>query len=350
MPAPTPRDPEATQAVLEGWLAQRLPGAHISNFETPQSNGFSSETVLFDVTHEGVTEALVARIEPVHYQVFPDPRFDDQYRLMQTLDVDTDIPVPPIRWFEPDVSYLGAPFIVMGRVDGVVPADVPSYHQQGWLADLPPAGQATVWWSPLEIMARLHRLDAKALDLEFLDQPEFGPAGIEQRLGYFENYMHWAYPGPKDSIQAALAWLKANQPVEPHDPVLLWGDARMGNVLYVDGLPSAVLDWENATFGQPEEDLAWYLYLDRFHSDGIDVPRLPGLPTPEETIARFGATVGRPMLNMPYYEVLSAFKFAVILSRIGNAMIEFNWMDGDADFPYNNPSTRLLDKIMGDLK
>ena len=110
-----------------------------------------------------------------------------------------------------------------------------------------------------------------------------------------------------------------------------------------------VLDWETATFGQAEEDLAWYLFLDRHHSEGANVPRLDGFPSPQETVARYGELLGRPMLHMDYYEVLSGFKFTVIMSRIAQAMIEWNWMEADSDFPYNNTCSRLVDVILEGL-
>jgi aminoglycoside phosphotransferase (APT) family kinase protein len=206
-----------------------------------------------------------------------------------------------------------------------------------------------MWWSTLEILARLHRLDVKALELDFLDEPQWGAPGIAQRLGYYEYYMHWAYKGPKDTATRALEWLRANKPTEPYEPVALWGDARIGNVIFDGGVPQAVLDWETAALGQPEEDLAWYLFLDRHHSEGIGVPRLAGFPGPQETIERYSSLLGRPMLNMPYYELLSAFKFTVIMSRIGQAMIDFDWIEADHDFPYNNNCSQLLAKMLEGL-
>ena len=140
------------------------------------------------------------------------------------------------------------------------------------------------------------------------------------------------------------------RPVEEHPPVLLWGDARIGNMIFGEGgVPKAVLDWEAATFGQPEEDLAWYLYLDRHHSEGVYAERLDGFPAGTETIARFEELLGRPVRDMPFYEVLSGFKFTVIMSRIGQAMIEWDWLEGDSDFPYNNNASRLLDTILEGL-
>jgi aminoglycoside phosphotransferase (APT) family kinase protein len=290
-------------------------------------------------------------VAPLHYQVFPEPRFAEQYRLMCILDAETDIPVPPMLWYETDPGHLDAPFLVMRRIEGRVPTDAPPYHTGGWVTEIDPAERAAMWWSGLDIVARLHRLDPDALRLRFLDQPQWGRLGLEQRLGYYEHFMNWAYAGPKPTATRALAWLKEHRPSEPNAPVLLWGDARIGNMIFAPGgTPLAALDWETATFGQAEEDLAWYLFLDRHHSEGLEVPRLAGFPPPGETIARFEDLLGRPMRHMGYYEVLSGFKFTVIMSRIGQAMIEWGWLEPDSDFPHNNNCSRLVDVILEGLK
>lgn len=64
-----------------------------------------------------------------------------------------------------------------------------------------------------------------------------------------------------------------------------------------------------ATLGQPEEDLTWFLLLDRHHSEGVGAPRLPGFPDAASTIARYQQLSGRSLADMAYYEVLSAMKF-----------------------------------------
>ena len=352
MPVPAQRDPGVTRDILAKWLGDpaRLPGARITDLQTPEFSGFSSETLMVDVECGDAAEALAVRVAPLHYKVFPETRFAEEYRLMRILDADTDIPVPPVLWYEPDPGYLGAPFLVMRRIEGRVPTDMPPYHTGGWVTEISPAEREAMWWSGLDILARLHRLDVTALQLSFLDQPRWGKPGLDQRLRYYEHYMNWAYPGPKPTATRALTWLKEHQPSERNVPVLLWGDSRIGNIIYAPGgTPLAVLDWEMATFGQAEEDLAWYVYLDRHHSEGMEVPSLEGFPPQDETIARYEALLGRPMLDMGYYEVLSGFKFTVIMSRIAQAMIEWGLLDADSDFPYNNNASRLLDVILEGL-
>ena len=43
--------------------------------------------------------------------------------------------------------------------------------------------------------------------------------------------------------------------------MLNWGDARIGNMLYRDFEPAAVLDWEMAAVGPREVDVAWMIFL-----------------------------------------------------------------------------------------
>src|SRR5690606_20253780 len=113
MPVPDQRDSEATRRSLTEWLERHLPGARVPHLETPQTSGFSNETLMFDAEWTGDDgdarrERFVARVAPAGYQVFPEPRFEEQYRLMRVLDRRTGIPVPPIRWYEPSGEVLGA--------------------------------------------------------------------------------------------------------------------------------------------------------------------------------------------------------------------------------------------------
>ena len=356
MPVPDQRDPEAARERLNAWLSARMGDATdvaVTAVRSPATRGFSSETLPFDAEwtrggerHRG---AYVARVAPTAYQIFPEARsgFDRQYRVMRALTEHTGVPVPDVHWFEPDPALLGAPFFVMDHVAGRVPSDMPPYHQDGWVAELDATARARMWWGTLEHLARVHRLDHHRLGLDFLDERAYGAPGLDQRLGYYAEYLPWAYDGPQPTARAALDWLVANRPPQRHPPSRLWGDARLGNVVFAgDGTPRALLDWENATLGAPEEDLAWFCYLDRHHSEGINVPRLAGFPDRAETVAGYERLLGRPLDDLGYYETLSAFKFGVIMARIGQAFIDFELIPPDSDFPVNNTATQLLARVL----
>jgi aminoglycoside phosphotransferase (APT) family kinase protein len=354
MPVPDQRDPEITRSALQRWLQGQLPDAtrvKITAVQTPASTGFSAETLMFEASWQEAdgtarNERLVAKVAPTGFQIFPDPRFAEQFRLLQIL-AGTAIPVPAVHWSEPDPAVLGAPFYVMSRIDGAVPTDMPPYHQDGWLTTASPAERESIWWAGVSVLAQVHALDVGRLGLDFVDQTTYGPTGLRQRLAYYEHYLDWAYAGTVPVVRQALGWLHEHRPAETRPPVLLWGDSRIGNIIFSSGRAAAVLDWEMATLGQPEEDLAWFLLLDRHHSEGVGAARLPGFPDAAQTIARYEQLTGRTLANMDYYEVLSATKFAVVMARIGQLFINYELVPADNDFPFNNTATQLLAKILG---
>ena len=95
-------------------------------------------------------------------------------------------------WFEDDPAWFDSPFWIMERVDGEVPSDAPPYALEGWLHDASPEQQAKLWWNGIEAMAAVHRVDWRALGLDFVDDPARGARGVEQQLRYYEDALAWA--------------------------------------------------------------------------------------------------------------------------------------------------------------
>ena len=356
MPTAWERDLGAARAGLERWLRAKLTGAselRLSELHAPQASGFSNETLLFDLAwKEGGrprSESLVVRIQPTGFAVFPDYDMRIQFDSMRLLAA-AGIPVPRVLWLETDdASVFGAPFYVMAKVEGRAAADRPLYTQEGWLKELPPADQARVWWGGIESMAAIHNLDWRALGFGFVDKPELGRTGLEQQLAYYERYLRWAARGkPQPIAEAAWEWLQRNKPSDEPDS-LVWGDARIGNILFEPNgtKVAAVLDWEMVTHGNGEEDLAWAIFLDRHHSEGIGLPRLPGFPSYEDTIARYEQLTGRKTRWQKFYSVFAGFRFAVIMSRIAQQMVHYGVMPADSPFETNNTVTQLLAKDLG---
>ncbi|ROO89912.1 aminoglycoside phosphotransferase (APT) family kinase protein [Actinocorallia herbida] len=342
MPVPDQRDPELTRAVLEGWLTGRLPDARVERLETPSTSGFSAETLLF--TAGGAD--YVAKVAPTGYQIFPEPRFEEQYEVLRELR-SRGLLVPEVFWYEPDASLLGAPFFVMAAYPGRAPSDMPTYHQEGWVTEIGPDERGALWDAGLRAMASIHHQDVKGL--EYVDQTKYGPTGWVQRVAYWEHYLSWGYSGKVPVADRALEWLRANAPVEERPPGLLWGDSRIGNLLFVEGEVTAILDWEMVTLGQPEEDLSWYLYLDRHHKEAVGSEGLPGFPTREETIARYAGLLGRDLDDLRPYDVLSGLKFAAVMARIGQLFIHYGLVGPDDPFPYDNTATRVLENVLDEL-
>lgn len=347
------RDLDTTRLALEQWFADRMPeadGVAVAELTVPGGTGFSNETLVLDLAYrddDGETvRSLVARLQTPAATVFPDLDVLRQARVMQAVAGHSDVPVPEILWIEEDPAVLGTPFFVMEKVEGVIPQDVPSYNETGFVADMEPARRRKLWESAIDKMARVHRVDWRAAGLDFLDEPEHGAAGLGQHLAYLRAYRDWAVgERPFPVAERAWDWIQAHLPRD--EPVgLCWGDARLSNMIFSGTECVAVLDWEMVLLGAPERDLGWWLYFDRFSADGYGFPRLDGLPGRDETIAHYEGLLGRRVGDVEFYEVLSGFYFVVIMVRVGATLRQMGLLTDDTEFEFANPSCDLLATVL----
>lgn len=356
MPQPRERDIDDTRARLIDWFPSVLPGARdlsIEGLGGPSDTGFSSDTLMFDLSYaqdgEARTESLVVRVEPAGgYPIFPGYDVAKQFHIMRAVR-ERGVPAPRMRWLEPDAEPLGAPFYVMDRMDGQVPSDQPPYHQGGWVFELAPERRTALWWSGLEAMAKVHRLDVADPAFDFLPRPAEGVLPIEHELDYWDDYLAWG--GQRERLpllERALAWMRANAPRE--EPVgICWGDSRLANQIFQDCRCVAVIDWEMVFVGNPVADLGWWTTLDRCFSEGIGLARAPGMPGVAETVARWEELVGRKAESFAYYELFAAFRFAAIMARMGGQMKFYELLPADHDFDSNNLATTVLAKVMDEI-
>jgi aminoglycoside phosphotransferase (APT) family kinase protein len=303
------------------WLEDRLgaAGVDVRDVEVPVEGrsgamiSFSAAWHIDGVRHE---RDLIARF-PAGFQLFLEYDLMLEWRMMRAL-ASSPVPVPPLLLDEPDADVLGRPFYVMERVQGRVPQSAPSYHVAGFMIDeLGEAERAALWFNGLEALARLHTLDPRH-GFDFLWRPERGDRGLDQYLDWVRDWYDWMRAGETYPIvEAALDHLCSKKPREAADCVL-WGDARIGNILFDKGnRVAALLDWEMAALGPGEVDLGWWLVMDRLLSEGLGLgtPRLPGLPERAESVEFYERARGDPVRDLEYYEILAALRFALVLIR-----------------------------------
>ncbi|HEY8495094.1 MAG TPA: phosphotransferase family protein [Myxococcota bacterium] len=353
MPAPR-RDLDAIRARLLGWLRARLPHARaleLGPLTGPAATGFSSDTLLFELAwqEEGrrVVRGLACRLQPTGPGVFP--RYDvvQQARVMEALRP-TGVPVPAVLWLERDPDPLGSPVFVMERIEGRIPTDTPPYHGGGWVTEIAPEERRALWESAVDTLAEIHRQDPAALGLDFLEAPPPRSDTVGWQIEHWARYADWVTGDRRQRLlDEALAWLRARRPADPEPPRLCWGDARIGNMIFRDGRCVAVLDWEMATLGPPEMDLAWFLYMDRHHCEGIGVPRLPGFPGRDETVARWERRVGRRARDLAWWEAFAGFRFAAIMARVAQQMHAVGLLPPDSTFAENNTASQMLARELG---
>jgi aminoglycoside phosphotransferase (APT) family kinase protein len=148
-------------------------------------------------------------------------------------------------------------------------------------------------------------------------------------------------------FEEAVVWLRHHLPSEP-EVVLNWGDSRLGNILFRDFVPVAVLDWEMVTLGAPEADLAWWVVFNRLHTDGIGKPNLPGFPSPAETVEQYERLSGRPVAvaDMAFYEVRAAVRAGLLLVRFTDALVANGTLAADAPKTPYTPATNVLADLL----
>ena len=262
--------------------------------------------------------------------MFPDDTFELQYEVMRVL-APTVVPTATVHWFEPDDAWFGKPFWIMDRVHGAIAADNPPYASAGWLAEASPTDQARAWTSGIEAMAAVHNLPLDTV------------AGIDlggSELDRYDRFLRWAEGDqPHELAREAMTWLRRNEP--PDTPrALVWGDARLSNLVYRDFEVVAVLDWEMATVGDPLLDLGWWLFADETLTCGAGFERLPGFDSAEGTARRWSELTGRATDPLDYYLVFAGLRFTVIMVRMGKLLVDMGFLP--PTFPYDNHISRGL--------
>jgi aminoglycoside phosphotransferase (APT) family kinase protein len=339
------RNIPALTTALQRWLSAQQAGPGVptvTGVRSPDSNGLSSTSVLFEVTWVGeatdTVGSYVARMAPEDDAVPVFPRYDlaTQYELISKVAAACPIPLPQLRWSVPDDGPLGTPFFVMDRVDGRIPLDNPPYVFTGWLLDATPEERETLQQASVQILATLHAMPASAAVVSALRPP----AGMDSLRYHFEQqraYYHWALADDGvrvPIIERSLDWLEQHWPADPGPDVLCWGDARIGNIIYRDFEPVAVLDWEMAALAPRELDVGWFIFLHRFFQDIAEFFGVPGLPDflrRSDVERHYTEVSGWRLRDMDFYLTYAALRHAIIMARIRRRMIHFGEDEVPAD-------------------
>ena len=289
----TGRDDSVLRQGLERWL-----GRPVGDISRP-APGWSCETLVVD-------GRLVVRLPPAGEAIFPSYDLELQAAVQQAAAA-AGVPVAAPVTFEPDGSYLGAPFLVMAFVEGTVPGEFTAGDR--WLAGLGELERRELWASMLDVVADVHAVNRHGLALR---------TGLGAELAYWRDYLDWATDGaPPPRLADALAWCGERCPAVEPAAGLLWGDVRLGNVVFDPDTrrPRAVLDWDMVGAGPFEMDLAWFLALEQVQSD-LTGTTLAGFGDRPATVARVEGRLGRALDDLAFYEVFALVRAGAVATRI----------------------------------
>jgi aminoglycoside phosphotransferase (APT) family kinase protein len=305
-------DPLVDRDCLADWLdaAGIAPGATLR--VTRITTGHSNEVFLVE---RGGRELVLRR--PPRTPLSPTAHdMAREHRLLSAfVEHRAAVPVPQPLALCTDPDVIGAPFYLMEGLEGIVVREVlPAPF------DADPAAPAAFAHALIDLIAAVHAFDWEAGGLEGFGKPEgYLDRQVPRWLGQLEKYKTREIP----EVEEAGRWLAANTPAM-QDPTVIHGDYKLDNVMFEASLPVrplAVLDWEQATIGDPLVDLGWLLglWVDEGEQasffGGANVPLLVHGPVPSraDLADRYAAATGRDLSHLAFYCVLGLFKLACVM-------------------------------------
>lgn len=290
---------------VSAWLAANVAGAE-PPFEFELIAGGRSNLTFLVTDANGVRRVL--RRPPLGHVLATAHDMAREHRIIAAVGT-TDVPVAPALGLCEDPEVNGAPFYVMGFVDGVV---------------LDSADKAALLAPELRPAAAHHLIDVLA-DLHAVDVDAVGLGDLARREGYIERQLkrwttQWEHSKTRELPAIDEVAERLARRVPPQQGVVIaHGDYRFGNCLtdVSVGRIAAVLDWELCTLGDPLADVG---YLGVYWDDGLaqmvvrtnDPTPAGGFPPYRELIERYAARTGRDLSSIDYYVAFSCWRLAVI--------------------------------------
>lgn len=295
---------------LSDWLMQATDAdaARITDMSR-LSGGAIQENWLLDVTFDGGTHAgpqrWVLRTDAPSTISTSLGRAQEYAILKAAHRAGVAAPQPHLLCEDPEV--IGGPFYVMERGSGTAHARKITRDP-----DLSKFGPSLAQRLGREL-ARLHRVVPPVDGIAFLPVPTGHPAAT--RIAGYRADLD-ALPDSHPVLEFALNWLEDNMP--PANPtVLCHTDYRTGNYMVAGGELSAILDWEFASFSDPDEDIGWMIApCWRFGNDELAVGGIADL---DDFLSGYEAESGRTVnrANLRFWQVMAELRWAVIALQQG---------------------------------
>ena len=340
-PRTSTRDPESLLESFTMWLGRETAAAvSVVSHGGPTGAGLSSDTLLLDVSIDRgdgpVTRPVVLRLPPPDdaFPIFEHYDLERQVEAMRLVRSGCDAPVPEIVWAETTGDAIGVPFFVMERIDGIVPPDIPPYTWGSWVTECSESQLESMTTDAVEALAAIHSVGPSLALVEAERSSATGTASLERHLARLRRHFEWArhdreYP----TIERAFEVLGASIPTIERADVLLWGDARIGNILWRDARAVAILDWEMTTVGPRELEVSWLVYFAMTFQRSAEVRDLPGVPSllrRDEVIDRYERASDVVLCAFDWFLTLTGLHQSIIGIRTSDRSVAFDeWPEPD---------------------
>jgi aminoglycoside phosphotransferase (APT) family kinase protein len=296
------------RAGVEGWFEENVPNAKPPLRFERISGGRSNLT--FGV-RDSEGRAWALRRPPLGKRLGSAHDMAREHRVISALQ-ETPVPVPPVVGLCEDEAVNGAPFYVMGFVEG------PILRSAEDAKDFDEAERRAIGERVVDTLVAIHGVDPDAVGLGELGRKE---AYVERQLRRW--YGQWERSKTREipAVDGVHGRLSARVP-EQGPATIVHGDYRLDNmILSPSGEIAAVVDWELCTLGDPLADVGMLLVY--WSEEGDDFMPLfapatiaPGFPTRDEVRARYTERSGRDLGQIDFFVALGYWKLAIILEGV----------------------------------
>lgn len=291
------------------WLSDHIGGATRPFEFLPLTGGHSNLTFL--VT-DGAGRRFVLRRPPTGPLLASAHDMAREHRIISAV-ASTEVPVPPALGLCEDDSVTGAPFYVMGHVEGHVLASADDVE-----AAIPEADRMALGHSTVDTLAALHAADPDEIGLGDLGKKvDYIPRQLRRWSGQWDKSKTRELP----DMERVHSYLDAHVP-EQIGAGIVHGDYRLGNCMSRERSIAAVLDWELCTLGDTMADVGylmndWVAPGEAVGSRELGSPSaVPGFPTRDDLIGRYADATGRDVSKVDYYRAFSYWRLAAIVEGV----------------------------------
>jgi aminoglycoside phosphotransferase (APT) family kinase protein len=235
-----------------------------------------------------------------------------EHRIIAALQ-DTAVPVPPVAGLCEDDSVNGAPFYVMGFVDGVI-----LRSQRDAVDAFDEAQRRAIGERVADTLVAIHAVDPDRVGLGELGRKEdYVARQLRRWHGQWEKSKTRELAIVDDVHRRLAARIPEQGPA-----TIVHGDYRLDNMILTPfGEVAAVVDWELCTLGDPLADVG--LLMVYWSEEGDDLIPLfdppttaPGFPARAELRDRYAERSGRDLSQLDFYVALGYWKLAIILEGV----------------------------------
>lgn len=300
---------ETLLANLTRYLSEQMQNPVAIVDARPLAGGASRDTWWFKAKSGNDIQELVLRRD------LPTQMFDEALTRKQEFDLmatayDQGVKVAKVRWLCEDETVLGSPFFIMDYVPGV------SIGRRIITRDEFASAREVLPGQMAHELAKIHKMTVDKPGLAFLKRPQEARNATEEAV--HEMYRLLDEIGISNPVwEWALRWTQTHMPPE-NQMTFVHGDFRIGNLLVDEAGLTAVIDWEFAHIGDPDEELGYLCMRDwRF---GAGKKRAAGLTDRETFLKAYESASGRSInrASVDWWEIMGNIRWGIICMAQAN--------------------------------